>query len=210
MLRVLVVDDHAVVRRGLIEILREAPNVGEVAEAPDGQQALTLVREHPWDAVVLDVSLPGRSGLEVLGDLRRERPALPVLVLSVHSEAQYGARALRAGAAGYMSKERTPEELVDAVRKIVRGGRWVSAALAEKLALELGRDSEGLPHEGLSDRELQVLSLIASGKTVSEVAAELSLSVKTISTYRARILEKTGLASNAALTHYAISHGLVT
>jgi two-component system, NarL family, invasion response regulator UvrY len=209
MIRVLVADDHAIVRRGLKQILTAEPDMSVVGEARDGNEALEFTRRHACDVVVLDVSMPGPSGLEVLKDLKRERPKLPVLVLSIHPEDQLAIRVLKAGGAGYMTKETVPEELVKAVRRVVAGGRYVSSRLAEKMAIALQTDSDQPRHETLSDREYEVMCLIASGKSVSEIAAQLALSVKTISTYRSRILEKMELPNNAALTHYAIQNRLV-
>jgi DNA-binding NarL/FixJ family response regulator len=208
-MRVLIADDHAVVRRGLIELLAdEYPNLS-VGEARNAGEVFKLAREQEWDITILDISMPGRSGLEVLKELKGERPKLPVLVLSSHPEEQYAIRVLKAGAAGYMSKEAAPESLIEGIRKVIGGGRYISPGVAELLATSLGTDQERLPHENLSDREYEVLRLIGSGKTVGEIAGELSLSVKTVSTYRARILEKTGRKTNAELTHYAFKHGLV-
>jgi DNA-binding NarL/FixJ family response regulator len=209
LIRLLVADDHAIVRRGLHQIVAEAPGIEVAGEAATAEEVLARVEERAWDVVVLDLSLPGGNGLDLLAQVKRRRPDLPVLILTVHSEEQYAVRALRAGAAGYLTKESAPEQLVEAVRKVVRGGRYVSPAVAEKLAFNLGRDPDRPPHEALSDREYQVLRRVAAGRTVSEVAAELSLSVKTVSTYRTRILEKMGMKSNAELTHYAIKNGLV-
>ena len=209
MIRLLVADDHAIVRRGLHQIVAEAPGLEVAGEAATAEEVLARVEERAWDVVVLDLSLPGGNGLDLLAEVKRRRPDLPVLILTVHSEEQYAVRALRAGAAGYLTKESAPEQLVEAVRKVVRGGRYVSPAMAERLAFNLGRDPDRPPHETLSDREYQVLRRVAAGKTVSEIAAELSLSVKTVSTYRTRILEKMGMKSNAELTHYAIKNGLV-
>jgi DNA-binding NarL/FixJ family response regulator len=178
-------------------------------EAGNAQQVLAQVQSHAWDLVILDISMPGRSGLDLLRDLQQSRPELPVLVLSMHPENQYAKRMLRAGAAGYMNKETAPKELVKAVRKVLDGGRYVSAGLAEKLAADLSADAARLPHERLSDREFEVLRMIASGKTVSQAADELHLSVTTVSTHRARILEKMGMANNAELMRYAIHNGLI-
>jgi two-component system invasion response regulator UvrY len=178
-------------------------------EATNGQEALDKVRAEAWDVVVLDISMPDRSGLDILKQLRSERPKLPVLVLSMYSEDQYAVRVLKAGACGYLTKDSAPDELVKAIRKVVSGGRYVSAFLAERLAFEIGADSSKLPHEALSDREFQVLRLIAAGKSVKEIAAELSLSVKTVSTYRARLLQKMNLTTNAELIHYAIQNHLI-
>jgi len=178
-------------------------------EAHNAQGVLDLVKARNWDVVVLDINMPGRNGLEVLKELKQERPRLPVLVLSVHPEEQYGIRVLKAGAAGFMNKESAPEELVTAIRKVIRGGKYLTPTLAERLAFRVADGSEAHPHEKLSDRELQVLCLIASGKTVTEIAGDLSLSVKTISTYRARILEKMSMKSSAELTRYALQNHLV-
>ncbi len=208
MIRILIADDHAVVRRGLRQTVAEEADLAVVGEAANGPELLGLVRKQPCDVVVLDISMPGRSGLDVLKDIKQEHPKLPLLVLSMHPEDQYAVRALKMGAAGYLTKETAPEELVAAIRKVISGGRYVSPSLAERLAIGLTTDVER-PHESLSEREYQVLCLIGSGKSVSEIATELSLSVKTVSTYRARILEKMNMKNNAELTHYAIRNGLV-
>ena len=178
-------------------------------EACNAQEVLKNVREQNWDIVILDITMPDRSGLDVLKELKRERPKLPVLFLSIHPEDQYAVRVLKAGAAGYMTKESAPEELVKAIRKVLRGGKYISPSLAEKLAFDLETDSEKPLHETLSDREYQVMCMIASGKTVKEIAKKLYLSVKTISTHRARILGKMKMKTNAELTHYAIKNRLV-
>jgi DNA-binding NarL/FixJ family response regulator len=178
-------------------------------EAENEQEVLDQVQSNAWDLVILDINLPGRSGLEVLGDLRRLRPKLPVLVLSMHAEDQYARRLLKAGAYGYLRKESAPEELIAAVRKVVTGGRYVSPTLAEKLVLDLDADAEAPTHERLSDREFEILRLIGSGKQVSQIAEELHLSVTTISTYRARILEKLNLSTTAELVRYAVRNNLV-
>ena len=209
-LRILIVDDHAIVRRGLKEILSEDPNAVLVAgEAGDVDQALKELAASPWDAVLLDLSLPGRGGLELLGEVKTRYPNLPVLVLSVHPEEQYAVRVLKAGAAGYLNKDTAPTELMGAVHKITSGSRYITASLAERLAAQVAAPEAGAPHEQLSDREFDVLRRIASGKTVGEIAEELDLSVKTVSTYRTRILAKMGMHTNAELTHYAIKNGLV-
>jgi two-component system, NarL family, invasion response regulator UvrY len=208
-MRVLIADDHAVFRRGLKETLAEAFSAVVFGEAKTAQEALDHVRRQNWDVVILDISMPGKSGLDILDELKRLRPKLPILLLSMHPEQQFARRALKAGAAGYLTKDGVPEELKEAIKKIVGGGRYVSATLAEKLAVDL-REGSDLPlHELLSDREFQVLRMIASGKTVKERAEELSLSVKTISTYRARVLEKTGMKTNAELIRYALQAQLV-
>jgi DNA-binding NarL/FixJ family response regulator len=209
MIRVLIADDHAILRRGLIEILTRDLKGALCGEAENAQQVLSQVEGHNWDLVILDVSMPGRSGIEVLGDLKRVRPKLPVLVLSMHPEDQYGKRVLKAGAFGYMNKDSAPEELIKAIRKVLAGGRYVSPVLAEELALELNEDFGRPLHETLSDREFEVLTMIASGKTVTQIAEELHLSVPTISTYRARVLEKMNMTSSAELMHYALRNHLV-
>ncbi len=209
MITIVVADDHAVVRRGLKEILAEESDMEIGAEASTAQELLDLVRKRPWDAVVLDISLPGRSGLEVLAELKQERPALPVLVHTMHPEDQFARRALRAGAAGYLTKDSAPTELVKALRKIVAGGKYVGAALAETLAASMDASAVEAPHQALSDREFEVFRLLASGKTVSHVAEQLSLSVKTISTYRSRILKKMKMKNNAELMRYALQQKVV-
>ena len=209
MIKICVVDDHAVVREGLKRIIAENPGMAVTAEAGDGHEALKVIQTEPCDVVLLDLTMPNRNGLDVLKQLHSESPRLPVLVLSMHSEDQYAVRVLRAGAAGYLTKESAPAKLVQAIRKVVRGGKYVSPTLAEKLVYDLDSKSSKAPHEVLSDREYQVLCMIASGKTVTMIAEELALSVKTISTYRVRILEKLNMKNNAELTRYAIKEGLV-
>jgi DNA-binding NarL/FixJ family response regulator len=208
-MKVLVADDHAVVREGLKRILTQDQGIQVVAEAEDGNTALARAREADPDVVVLDMSMPGRGGLETLQELKRLWPTLGVLVLSMHPEDQYAVRVLREGADGYLSKESAAEELISALRKIHGGGKYVSPTLAERLAQTVERGFEGPPHEQLSTREFQVMVLIAQGRTVSEIGDELRLSVKTISTYRTRILEKMGMKNNAELMHYAIEEGIV-
>jgi DNA-binding NarL/FixJ family response regulator len=209
MIRILLADDHAVVRHGLKQILLDAFPHATFGEAGHAQEVLEHVWKQEWDVIVLDISMPGRSGLDVLKELKQARPKIHVLMLSIHSEDQFAVRVLKAGASGYMTKDSAPDELVGAIKKILHGGKYVSPSLAEKLAFALVPDTDKLPHESLSDREYEVLRLIASGKTVSEIAGTLSLSVKTISTYRSRILEKMNMKTNAELTHYAIQHHLV-
>jgi DNA-binding NarL/FixJ family response regulator len=209
MIRALIADDHAVVRQGLRQILLETSDMVVTGEAANGPEALERARAGGYDVIVLDITMPGRSGFEVLKELRLEDPELPVLVLSMHSEEQFAVRLLKAGASGYLNKESAPEELVKAIRKVVSGGRYVSPRLAEKLAFEIDSGSDKLLHETLSDREFQVMRMMASGQTVKEIAAELALSVKTISTYRARILDKMNLHTNAELIHYAIQNQLI-
>jgi len=209
MIRVLIADDHAVVRQGLRQILTETSDMSVAGEAANGLEALERARAADYDVLVLDITMPGRSGFDILKELRAEQPKLPVLILSMHAEEQIAVRLLKAGAAGYLNKESAPDELVKAIRKVVSGGRYVSPALAEKLAFEIDSDSDRLLHDSLSDREFQVLRLLASGQTVKEIAAELLLSVKTISTYRARILAKLNFSTNAELIHYAIQNQLI-
>jgi two-component system, NarL family, invasion response regulator UvrY len=208
-IKIVIADDHPIVRAGLKQILADASDIEVVAEAGDGHEILKLIRKGNVDVVLLDLSMPGLMGLDALKQMNAENPKLPILVLSMHPEEQYAVRALKAGASGYLTKAAAPEQLIGAIRKVYRGGRYVSAALAEKLALGLKAGATGLPHENLSDREYQVLCLISSGKTVKEIAEELSLSEKTISTYRARILEKMNMKSNAELAHYGIKNELV-
>jgi two-component system invasion response regulator UvrY len=196
------------VRHGLRQILADEFKKAVFGEARNATEALDLVWKENWDVVVLDITMPGRSGLDVLREIKKSKPKLPVLVLSMHPENQFAVRVLKRGASGYMTKESAPGELVGAIRKVLAGGRYVSNSLAEKLATYLSSEQKA-PQELLSDREFQVLRLIASGKIVSEIARELSLSVKTISTYRTRILEKMGLRNNAELMHYAMQHQLV-
>jgi two-component system, NarL family, invasion response regulator UvrY len=210
LIKVLIADDHAVVRQGLKQILAETNDLVVGGEATNTQEVLDKIRESEYDVIVLDITMPGRGGLDILREVKHERPKLPILILSMHSEDQFAVRALKAGASGYMSKESAPELLVKAIRKVHAGGKYISPSLAEKLAFDLESDSERPPHEKLSDREFQVMCMIASGKTVKEIADKLSLSVKTISTYRARILDKMKMKTNAEVTHYAIRNELVT
>ena len=210
MIKVLIADDHPVVRRGLRQILEEAPDVVVGAEVGSAHEVLSAVREQSWTVVVLDISLPGGNGIDLIKDIRRERPDTRVLILTAHSEEQYAVRALKAGAAGFLNKESAPAKLAEATARVAGGGRYVSAALAETLASILSGDVRGMPHECLSDREFEILKLLASGKTVSDVAELLALSVKTISTHRTRILKKMNMRTNAELTHYAVRQGLVT
>ncbi len=209
MIRILIGDDHAIVREGLKQILAETSDMAVAGEAANGQEVLEQVSKNDWDLLLLDIAMPGRGGMDILKQLRSERPELPVLMLSMYPEEQYAVRALKAGASGYLTKESAPEELIAAIRKVSQGGKYVSSSLAEKLAVYLETDHEKPVHELLSDREYQVMLMIASGKTVKQIADELSLSVKTISTYRSRTLRKMGMKNNAELTYYAIKHALV-
>lgn len=209
MTRILIADDHAIVRRGLREILEHEFKQAVWGEAEDAQQTLAQIQQKNWDLVLLDIEMKGRSGLDVLKEVKQIRPELRVLVLSMYSEDQYGKRVLKAGAFGFMNKESAPEELVKAIRSILAGGCYVSPVLAEKLAWDLSANVETALHEKLSDRELEVLRMIATGKTVSQVADELHLSGATVSTYRARILEKLNLMTTAELIRYALANHLV-
>ena len=206
MLKILTIDDHEVVRRGIKEMFTEES--ATFGEARSGAEALALVRTQNWDIAVLDISLGGRSGLEVLVELKQLRPRMPVLILSMHAEEQYAVRAFRSGASGYINKASSAEELRGAILKIIKGGQYVGPTLAEKIVLHLAQPGK-VPHESLSNREFEVLCSIASGQTVTEIADKLSLSNKTISTYRRRILDKMDMRTNAELTHYAIRNGLV-
>lgn len=208
MIRILIADDHAIVRAGLKQIIEGIPDMMLADEAANGWELLEKVRRSEFDVIVLDISMPGGGGMEVLKQLRIEKPRLPVLALSIHPEEQYGKRMLKAGAAGYLTKESAPDELVNAIRKVYSGGRYVSPHLAEKLAADLANRSDAPLHEELSDREYQVMIMIGNGKMITEIAGELNLSVKTVSTYRTRILEKMRMKSNAELTHYVITHQL--
>ena len=209
-MRILIVDDHAVVRDGIKKIFSEQSVEAYFGDADAEREAVKLVTEGNWDAVVLDISLGARNGLDLLKELKQVRPELPVLVLSMHSEEQYARRAFKAGAAGYITKDTSRAELIRAISKVVGGGKYVSPTFAEKLVSDIERDPDKPLHQSLSDREFEVMRLIASGRTVGEIAELLSLSDKTISTYRARILEKMGMKTNAELTHYAIKNQLVT
>ena len=209
MLKILIADDHPVFRRGLKQIIAETTDMVVAGEATNGWEVLSKVRTGDYDLVLLDISMPGKDGMDVLTQLKNERPALLVLMVSMHPEEQYAVRALKAGASGYLTKESAPDELIVAIRKVSTGGKYVSSALAERLAALLQEDAEALPHEALSSREYQVMCMIASGKTLKEIGGELSLSIKTISTYRSRILEKMKMRNNAELIHYAVKNRLV-
>jgi two-component system invasion response regulator UvrY len=209
MIKVLVADDHAVVRRGLRQILAETSDIlvgGEATTIPEVRQ---LARAQRWDVVVLDLNMPGGSGLELLGELRREGGGPRVLVLTMYQESQYAVRAIKAGAAGFLTKESAPDKLIEAVRKVAAGGRYVTAELAETLASVVAGEADGAPHERLSDREFEVFKMLAAGRTVSQVAHELALSVKTVSTHRTRILTKMNMKTNAEITHYAMRNRIV-
>jgi two-component system invasion response regulator UvrY len=208
-MRVLIADDHAVFRRGLRDTLDDAFKKVTFGEAKTAQETIEYVRQHDWEIVILDISMPGKSGLDILDELKSLRPKLPILLLSMHPEEQFARRALKAGAAGYLTKETVPEEIRTAVQRVLSGGRYVSSTLAEKLAYDLRKEADAPIHELLSNREFQVLRMIASGKTVKQIADEIALSVKTVSTYRARILEKTGMKTTAELIRFALHSHLV-
>jgi two-component system, NarL family, invasion response regulator UvrY len=209
MIRIAIADDHAIVRRGLKQIISEMNDLRVTGEAASADELLTLIRSARFDVVVLDLTLGQRSGIDVLKQVKSEFPSLPILILSMHSEELFAVRALRAGASGYIQKEEAPDELVTAIRRIAAGRTYVSAAMSERLAEELSRGTApSLPHERLSDRELEVFRLLGQGNSVSEIAAALNLSVKTVSTHRTRIMEKTGFRNNAEIVHYVITNGL--
>ncbi|MFH1213441.1 MAG: response regulator transcription factor [Candidatus Neomarinimicrobiota bacterium] len=209
MINLLIVDDHPLIRQGLRQTFLDTGDIRVTAEANDGLEAIAKVEHNHFDAVILDISLPGRSGLDTLKQIKCLSPGLPVLILSIYPENQYAIRVLKAGADGYLTKESPPEELIRAIRKITNGGKHISATLAEKLAVRLEENNQTATHENLSDREFQTLLAIANGKTVKEIADDLNLSVKTISTYRTRILQKMRLKNNAEIICYAVRLGLV-
>jgi two-component system, NarL family, invasion response regulator UvrY len=209
MIRVLIADDHPIVRRGLAQLLSEESDLAVAGEAADARELMEQVGHGGWDVVILDLSMPGAHGLDLLRHLTRQAPKLPVVVLSIHPAEQYAARSIRSGAAAYLNKQAAPEELVTAVRRVAEGGKYLPPELEQLLDGVGGAEEELLPHENLSRREYQVLRMIASGKPVGEIGRELELSVKTVSTYRARLLAKMGLRTNAELTHYAYQHHLL-
>ena len=209
MIRVLIVDDHAIVREGLKLIIGETPDIEVSDEASNGQEALTKVRNNDYDVVLLDISMPRASGLDILKEIKKEKPRLSILILTIYPEEEYAVRALKDGSSGYLTKDSAPNELIAAIRKVAQGKKYVTASLAEKLAIYLEEGTDILPHERLSNREYQVMRLIASGKKSKEIAEELSLSVKTISTYRIRLLQKMQMKNTAELMLYAIKNFLV-
>jgi two-component system invasion response regulator UvrY len=209
MAKILLVDDHELIRAGLKQLLQTGLGRISVGEAKNAPEAMTLLQEQAWDLTITDITLPGRSGLDLLMECKNLRPEMPVLVLSVLSEDEIAVRVLKAGAAGFVHKETSGDELVQAVRKVLAGGKYVSQSLAEKLAMQIGNPQTDDPHKKLSDREYLVMTMLASGKTLTQISRILSLSIKTISTYRSRILQKMHLDNNAALTRYALKHGLV-
>jgi two-component system invasion response regulator UvrY len=209
MIRILIADDHAIVREGLKQIVQQTSDILVVDEASNAAETLEKVRKHRLDLLLLDISMPGRSGLDVLLEVKRDYPNLPVLILSLHPEDQYALRMLKAGASGYVTKESASEQLIQAIRKVADGGRYMSMPLAEKLVFGMVEEHGSAPHEVLSNREFQVFRMLAYGKTVKEIADELSLSVKTISTNRTRLMDKMGFRNNAEMTQYAINHKLL-
>jgi DNA-binding NarL/FixJ family response regulator len=209
MIRALIVDDHQIVRRGLKEIFDDEFSELEIGEAKNSRAALELIATQEWDIVLLDINIPGRNGLEVLSEIKRLRPRTPVLVVSAYPEEEFAIRSFKLGASGYLNKSSASDEVVAAARKAMAGGKYVTALLAEKLAATLGSDIRQAPHESLSNRELQVLRMVAMGQTIKEIAGELALSEKTVATYRLRIAKKLGLNSNVELTRYAMQHRLV-
>lgn len=209
MIRVLIADDHAIVRKGLVQIASESREIEMRGEASEYSSLMKLMKENPCDVLLLDISMPGKNGIDVLKIVREQYPKTQVLILSMYPEDQYAIRALKAGAAGYLTKDSAPERLVEAILSVSRGKKYITPKVAEMLATHLVTDTEGAPHETLSDREFQTMRLIASGKQLSQIADELALSPKTVSVYRARVLEKMQLKNNAEITHYAIKHGLV-
>lgn len=209
MARILVADDHAIVRKGLVQIIADTLDLKVTAEASSGGEVLDLIRKQSFDVVVLDLNMPDQSGLDTLKQMKAEHPDLPVLVLSMYGEEQYAVRVLRAGASGYLTKESAPDQLVNAIRKVADGRKYVSPAVADSLLNLIDGDADQPLHATLSDREFQVMRFLASGKSVTEIAELLALSVKTVSTYRSRVLEKMNMTSNAELARYALSHELI-
>lgn len=210
MIRIVLADDHTIVREGLKQLLSATADLSVVGEAQDGHEALQRVRELEFDVLLLDMSMPGKSGIELIKQVHSEKPRLRILVLTMHEEKQYAIRAIRAGASGYLTKESASAQLVSAIRKVASGGAFISAAVAELLAFQSMPQIEDLPHTTLSDREHQVLLLLVSGVAVSEIAEQLHLSVKTISTHKARLLQKMGMSNQTELVRYAINHGLIS
>jgi DNA-binding NarL/FixJ family response regulator len=209
MIRLLIVDDHAIVRHGLRQVVAESADIEVAAEAGSSAEAMRLVRENTYDLVLLDISLPDKNGIETLKQIKRDKPALPVIMLSMHAEDEFGVRALKAGALGYVHKKSAHEQLVAAIRQVMSGRRYISPDLAEELARSVGESSEKRPHELLSDREFDTLRMLAGGKSLTEIAESLSISPKTVSVYRTRLLEKMKLKNNAEIAHYAFKNGLI-
>lgn len=208
-IRIVVADDHTIVREGLKQLLSAAPDLSVVGEAQDGREVMERVRQMEFDLLLLDMSMPGKSGIELIRQVHAEKPRLRILVLSMHEEEQYAVRAIKAGAAGYLTKESASAQLVSAIRRVASGGAFISAAVAEQLALGAMPDADGPPHRALSDREFQVLRMIAAGRTITEIADQLSLSVKTVSTHKSRMMQKMGIGNQAELIRYALTHRLI-
>lgn len=209
MIRVVIADDHTIVREGLKQILRADPELAIAGEARDGAEVVECVRQLDFDVLLLDMSMPKKSGIELIKQIKNERPKLRILVLSMHEEQQYAVRAIKSGASGYLTKESAPAQLISAIRKVAAGGAFISAAVAEQLALRAMPQTDGPPHTTLSDREYEVFQLLVAGKTVSDIASQLNLSVKTVSTHKARLMEKMGMTNHAELIRYALAHRLV-
>ena len=209
MINILIADDHAIVREGLKQIVGETSDIIVAGEAGNGHEALAEISKGDYDVIVMDLSMPGLTGFDLLQQIKSEYPRIPVLILSIHPEDQYAVRCLKAGASGYLTKESAPDELIAAIQKAYKGGKYVSNSLAEKLVFDMDVEGENLPHKSLSNREFQVLCMIGGGKSISQISEDLYLSIKTVSTYRSRILEKMNMENNAQLMHYAIKHGLV-
>ncbi len=207
-IRIIVADDHPVLRAGIVSVLNASGDLRVVAEASNGGEVLKAIRDHAFDVLMLDVSMPGKSGLDLVRQIRKDHPRLPILIVSSHPEDQYGVRAIKAGASGYVTKQTAPEELVSAVRTIANGRRYITPAMAEMLADQVGRPDDAAPHVSLSDRELQTMKMIAAGHSLTEIAEVLCISVKTVSVYRSRLLEKMRMKSNVELTRYVVEHGL--
>jgi len=209
-LRVLIVDDHTILRKGLRNILVQSPEIKTVDESPDGPGAVEAIQRKPFDVVILDISMPGQSGLETLKQIKAIKPGLPVLILSMHPEEEYAVRCIRAGASGYLTKESAPDQIMDAINRVIVGRKYITPALAECMAEDYAGNRTGFPHELLSDREFQIMLLLVKGMKIKEIASELSLSPKTISTYRGRIMEKMNLSSNTDLVRYVIENKIQT
>lgn len=209
MIKILIADDHSVVRRGIKQILTDETDIQVTGEASNADELLLMLNDQTWDLLILDITMPGRSGLDILLDLKKMKPEMKILILSMHPEEEIAIRALKTGADGYLNKDSVPGELIRAIKKVTSGGKYISSTLAENLIFKTGKDLKKLPHETLSEREFQVLCLLSSGNSLSEIAGKFNLSIKTISTYRARILEKLNLKSNVELTHYAIKNKLI-
>lgn len=209
MIKILIADDHPIYRRGLKDLLHDSFEGVEIDEAENSNQALCCIGKSDYQIILLDIAMPGRSGLEIVKDIKKASPRLPVLMLSVYPEEQYAVRALKSGASGYLTKKSVPDELIEAIKKVLRGGKYLTLSLAERLAFAIEDNNEKLPHEKLSNREYQIMCMIASGKRIKNIADELNLSENTVSTYRARTLEKMNLKSNAELTYFAIKHKLI-